>query len=84
MPRRRKSLSRSVTAEAVRAPGVLHDSVVVEVLNPKTALFFLTFLPQFVDATRAAPGLQRLVPCLSGSILIGLGGVLVMQSGLHL
>lgn len=36
-------------------PGVLRDSVVVEVLNPKTALFFLTFLPQFIDATSAAP-----------------------------
>ena len=31
------------------------DSVVVEVLNPKAALFFLAFLPQFVDATAAAP-----------------------------
>lgn len=102
-----------------RDPGVLRDSVIVEMLNPKTALFFLTFLPQFIDATSSAPvwlqflllgtfvnlvfsladvgavlgaslllgplsapGFQRLVPRASGCILIGLGGVLVVQSGL--
>lgn len=37
------------------APGVLRDSIVVEVLNPKTALFFLTFLPQFIDPALATP-----------------------------
>ncbi len=31
------------------------DSIVVEILNPKTALFFLTFLPQFVDPTATVP-----------------------------
>lgn len=31
------------------------DSVVVEVLNPKAALFFLAFLPQFVDPHAALP-----------------------------
>ena len=31
------------------------DSIAVEVLNPKTALFFLAFLPQFVDAGAAYP-----------------------------
>lgn len=31
------------------------ESVTVEVLNPKTAIFFLAFLPQFVDASAAYP-----------------------------
>ncbi len=31
------------------------ESVTVEVLNPKTALFFLAFLPQFTDPTATFP-----------------------------
>lgn len=31
------------------------ESVTVEVLNPKTAIFFLAFLPQFVDAAAGLP-----------------------------
>ncbi|MEJ6784248.1 LysE family translocator [Aminobacter sp. Piv2-1] len=37
------------------ASNTLRDSIVVEVLNPKTALFFLTFLPQFVDPSASMP-----------------------------
>lgn len=99
-------------------PQVLRDSIIVEVLNPKTALFFLTFLPQFVDPSASLPvGLQffilgmivnlvfstadvlavlfaslllgalgqgrgqRLMPRLCGSILVGLGVMLVARGG---
>jgi len=31
------------------------ESITVEVLNPKTAIFFVAFLPQFVDATATFP-----------------------------
>lgn len=43
-------------AEPVHAPlaRLYRQGVVVNVLNPKTALFFLAFLPQFVDPHRGA------------------------------
>lgn len=38
---------------------IFRESIVVEILNPKTALFFLAFLPQFAD-----PGAGPLAPQL--------------------
>jgi threonine/homoserine/homoserine lactone efflux protein len=37
---------------------VFAQGIVVNVLNPKTALFFLAFLPQFVDPNAGTPALQ--------------------------
>jgi threonine/homoserine/homoserine lactone efflux protein len=42
-------------AETMRA---FNDGIVVEATNPKTAAFFLAFIPQFLDMATAHPALQ--------------------------
>jgi threonine/homoserine/homoserine lactone efflux protein len=49
---------------------VFADGFTVNVLNPKTALFFLSFVPQFVDPAAGAVHLQLLV---LGGLFVALG-----------
>lgn len=49
---------------------LFRQGFVVQVLNPKTAIFFLAFLPQFVDAHRGSVSVQVLV---LGVVFIALG-----------
>jgi threonine/homoserine/homoserine lactone efflux protein len=46
---------------SVGARRAFRDGVLVEALNPKTAAFFLAFIPQFVDATEGHVALQFVV-----------------------
>lgn len=64
----RKLLERDATQSAaaiaeLRAPAmplgrIVREGILVNVLNPKTALFFLAFLPQFVRPEAGSPLLQ--------------------------
>ena len=44
----------SVAATAPQARRILRDGFLVALLNPKTALFFVAFLPQFIDPAASA------------------------------
>ncbi|MFL5842191.1 MAG: LysE family translocator [Thermoleophilaceae bacterium] len=48
-------------AEARSRGRLYRDGAVVNILNPKTALFFYAFLPQFLDPERGSVALQALV-----------------------
>jgi len=114
----RRRLGRNGDETGEERPAVLLDSIIVEVHNPKTELFYQNYLPQIVDPTASLPvgvqffllGMivnlvfsaadvlavlfaslllgameqgrgQRLMPRVCGSILVGLGVMLVAQGG---
>ncbi len=71
----RRLLARSAPGPGARARAprlgrAVLDGFVVNLLNPKTALFFLAFLPQFVDVERGHVGVQVLG---LGLVFIALG-----------
>ncbi|MGY8665480.1 LysE family translocator [Bradyrhizobium sp. UFLA05-109] len=49
---------QSLEREPVGGKRAFGDGVLVEALNPKTAAFFLAFIPQFLDPSVASPTLQ--------------------------
>lgn len=56
---------------------IFRQGIIVNLLNPKTALFFFAFLPQFVDPARGSAATQIV---LLGGIFVGLA---VLSDGLY-
>ncbi len=52
------SAAPTAAVERQRLTRIFRQGVVVNVLNPKTALFFFAFLPQFVDPARGSVPVQ--------------------------
>lgn len=70
-------LSQPEVVERKKLARIFYQGVVVNVFNPKTALFFFAFLPQFVDASRGAVAGQIL---FLGLIFVALG---ICSDGLY-
>lgn len=67
-------------ALAITARQAFHQAILAEVLNPKTALFFLAFLPQFVQPGNGHVAIQLTVLGLV-FVLLGLLSTVIFAVG---
>jgi threonine/homoserine/homoserine lactone efflux protein len=56
----RNALQPARAGAPVKLAAIYRQGVVTDLLNPKIALFFIAFLPQFVDPASGTPALQIL------------------------
>jgi threonine/homoserine/homoserine lactone efflux protein len=77
-------MAPSVTEQTVRLWPVFRAGLLVDLLNPKTVIFFLALLPQFVPGgAPTASTAAVLVICVVGLGLVFDGGYALMAGGLQ-
>lgn len=67
--RRDAAMLQTVEPKPANPRRAVVDGILVEALNPKTAAFFIAFLPQFVDLSRGHVALQFLLLGLVSVVL---------------
>jgi threonine/homoserine/homoserine lactone efflux protein len=75
---RESVLEGGAVAPPVGAARAFREGVLVEALNPKTAAFFLAFVPQFVDVAAGSVALQFVVLGFTSVVLNTLGDLVAV------
>ena len=82
MLRSSTSLVSDGAAEELQCRVIFRQSILANIMNPKVALFFLAFFPQFVDRARGGVPMQMLILGSTFVVLTMLGfGVVALLSG---
>lgn len=77
------SLTLSPTGEHKTAQLIFRQSILANMLNPKVAVFFLAFFPQFVRPAQGSPAVQMLILGLTFVVLTMIGfGLVAVGAGM--
>lgn len=82
MLRSKSSLAAEGAAVELACRVIFRQSILANIMNPKVALFFLAFFPQFVDRSRGGVPMQMLILGSTFVVLTMLGfGLVALLSG---
>ena len=74
----KEQIVHPVGGRAASAGAILRQGILINILNPKLSIFFLAFLPQFIDVQLASATAQTLI---LGAIFMGMTIVIFIGYG---